>query len=56
METSQQGWIALYDKYTDGKLDRNNFINEKKKYDADMERMEELAALRQRQEREKEVQ
>lgn len=57
METAQQGWMALYDKYADGKLDRNDFICEKKKYDADMERMEEeLAALRQRQEEEQEVQ
>lgn len=49
--------MALYDKYADGKLDRNDFISEKKKYDADMERMEEeLAALRQRQEEEQEVQ
>lgn len=57
MESAQQGWIALYDKYADGKLDRNDFICEKKKYDADMERMEEeLAALRQRQEEEKDVQ
>lgn len=57
METAQQGWMALYDKYADGKLDRNDFISEKKKYDADMERMEEeLAALRQRQGEEKEVQ
>ncbi len=57
METAQQGWMALYDKYADGKLDRNDFISEKKKYDADMERMEEeLAALRQRQEEEQEVQ
>ena len=57
METAQQGWIALYDKYADGKLDRNDFISEKKKYDADMEHMEEeLAALRQRQEEEKAVQ
>lgn len=38
-------------------LYRNNFISEKKKYDADMERMEEeLAALRRRQEEEQEVQ
>lgn len=57
METSQQGWMALYDKYADGKLDRSDFISEKKNYDADMERMEEeLAALRQRQGEEKGVQ
>lgn len=56
-ETSQQGWMALYDKYADGKLDRNDFISEKKKYDADMERMEkELPALRQRQEKEQDTQ
>ena len=53
MGIAQQGWIALYDKYADGKLNRNNFISEKKKYDADMERMEEeLVALRRRQEEE----
>lgn len=40
-ETTQQGWIALYDKYAGGKLDRDDFIGEKKKYDAEMERMEE---------------
>lgn len=40
-----------------GKLDRNVFVSEKKKYDVDMERMEEeLAVLRQRQEEEQEVQ
>lgn len=48
--------MALYDKYADGKMDRNEFISEKKKYDADMECMEGLAALRQRQEEEQEVQ
>lgn len=56
METAQQGCMALYDKYADGKMDRNEFISEKKKYDADMECMEGLAALRQRQEEEQEVQ
>lgn len=53
IETAQQGWMPLYDKYADRKRDRNDFISEKKKYDADMERMEgELAVLRQRQEEE----
>lgn len=53
IETAQKGWIALYDKYADGKLEREFFINEKKQYDADMERMEEeLAALQQDQEEE----
>lgn len=57
MEAAQKGWFALYDKYADGKLDREIFLNEKKKYDADMERMEaELAALRQTQEAEVSVQ
>ena len=57
METAQQGWIALNVNFAYGKLDRNDFISEKKKYDADMEHMEEeLAALRQRQEEEKAVQ
>lgn len=40
IETAQRGWIALYDKYADGKLEREFFINEQKQYDADMERME----------------
>ncbi|MDE6567862.1 MAG: hypothetical protein K2K70_09060, partial [Lachnospiraceae bacterium] len=31
METAQQGWIAFYDKYDYGRLDKNNFISEKKK-------------------------
>ena len=45
--------IALYDKYVDGKLEREFFLNEKKQYDADMEKMEEeLAALRQAQQEE----
>lgn len=40
-----------------GKLDRNVFVNEKKKYDVDMKSMEEeLAVLRQRQEEELAVQ
>ncbi len=57
MEAAQKGWFALYDKYADGKLEREVFINEKKKYDADMERMEaELEALKQTQEAEKSIQ
>lgn len=57
MEAAQKGWFALYDKYADGKLEREFFLNEKKKYDADMERMEaELAALRQTQEAEESIQ
>ena len=30
----------MYDKYTDGKLERESFLNEKKQYDVDMEKME----------------
>lgn len=57
IETAQKGWIVLYDNYADGKLEREFFINEKKQYDADMERMEgELAALRQAQEEEEAAQ
>ena len=53
MEAAQKSWIALYDKYADGKLEREFFLNEKKQYDADMEKLEEeLAALRQAQEEE----
>lgn len=51
IEAAQKSWIALYDKYADGKLEREFFLNEKKQYDADMEEMEEeLVALRQAQE------
>ncbi|HBA48737.1 MAG TPA: hypothetical protein DCZ91_13255 [Lachnospiraceae bacterium] len=57
MEAAQKGWMALYDRYADGNLERELFLNEKKKYDADMERMEEeLAALRQAQEEEEDLQ
>lgn len=57
MEAAQKGWFALYDKYADGKLERELFLNEKKKYDADMEQMEEeLAALKQAQEAEESAQ
>ena len=53
IEAAQKSWIALYDKYADGKLEREFFLIEKKQYDADMEKMEEeLAALRQAQEEE----
>ncbi len=53
IETAQKCWIALYDKYADGKLERDFFLNEKKQYNADMEKQEqELAALRQAQEEE----
>lgn len=53
MEAAQKSWIALYDKYADGKLEREFFLNEKKQYDADMEKMEEeLVALWQAQEEE----
>lgn len=55
IEAAQKSWIALYDKYADGKLEREFFLNEKKQYDADMEKLEqELAALRQAQEEESE--
>lgn len=30
METVQKGWFALYDKYAEGKLEREFFLNEKK--------------------------
>lgn len=57
IEAAQKSWIALYDKYTDGKLEREFFINKKKQYDADMERMEEeLTALRQTQKDEEDMQ
>lgn len=57
IEAAQKGWIALYDKYADGKLDREFFINEKKKYDADMECLEQqLDLLKQAQEQEEKVQ
>lgn len=57
MEAAQKGQFALYDKYADGKLERDFFLNEKKKYDADMEQMEEeLAALKQIQEAEESAQ
>lgn len=57
MEAAQKSWIALYDKYADGKLERKLFLNEKKQYDADMENLEkELAALRQAQEEEEKKQ
>ena len=57
IEAAQKGWFALYDKYADGKLERDFFLNEKKKYDADMEQMEEeFAALKQTQEAEESVQ
>lgn len=53
IEAAQKSWIALYDKYADGKLEREFFLKEKKQYDADMEKLEEeLAALRQAQEEE----
>lgn len=53
IEAAQKSWIALYDKYADGKLEREFFLNEKKQYDDHMEKMEEeLAALRQAQEEE----
>lgn len=53
IEAAQKSWIALYDKYADGKLEREFFLNEKKQYDADMKKLEEeLAALRQAQEEE----
>lgn len=41
IEAAQKSWIVLYDKYADGKLEREFFLNEKKQYDADMEKMEE---------------
>ena len=54
METAQKAWIALYDKYADGELEREIFLDEKRQYDADMERMEaELERLRQAQEEKK---
>lgn len=37
IEAAQKSWIALYNKYADGKLEREFFLNEKKRYDANME-------------------
>ena len=46
IERLRKSWIVLYDKYADGELDRETFLNEKKMYDSDIERMEkELADL-----------
>lgn len=44
IEAAQKSWIALYDKYADGKLEREFFLNEKKQYDANMEKLEEELA------------
>ncbi len=53
IEAAQKSWIALYDKYADGKLEREFFLNEKKQYDTDIEKLEqELTALQQAQEEE----
>ncbi len=42
IEAAQKSWIALYDKYAEGKVEREFFLNEKKQYDAGMEKMEVL--------------
>lgn len=53
IEGIQKSWIALFDKYADGKQEKDFFLNEKKQYDTDMEKMaEELVVLRQAREEE----
>ena len=53
IEAAQKSWVALYDKYADGKLEKEFFLNEKKQYDANIEKLEEeLAVLRQAKEEE----
>ncbi len=54
IEAAQKSWIALYDKYADGKLEREFFLNEKKQYDADMEKLEEELAAQEKEESEQE--
>lgn len=55
IQAVQKSWIALFDKYADGKLEKEFFLNEIKQYDTDMEKMaEELVVLRQAQEEESE--
>lgn len=44
IDAAQKRWIALHDKYSDEKWEREFFMNEKEQYDADMEKLEEELA------------
>lgn len=53
IESAQKSWMALYDKYADGRLKKELFIAEKKEYDENIKILEsELDALYLLQERE----
>lgn len=49
--TMKKTWMPLYEQYTDGKLSREDFLMEKKKYDEETARLEQrLQELQSRQE------
>ena len=49
--TMKKTWMPLYEQYTDGKLSREDFLVEKKKYDEEIARLEQrLYELQSRQE------
>ena len=49
--TLKKTWMPLYEQYTDGKLSREDFLMEKKKYDEETARLEQwLQELQSRQE------
>lgn len=51
MGTMKKTWMPLYEQYTDGKLSREDFLVEKKKYDEETTRLEQrLYELQSRQE------
>lgn len=51
MDTMKKTWMPLYEQYTDGKLSREDFLEEKKKYDEETARLEQrLHELQSKQE------
>lgn len=48
LEKLRQGWMGLYDRYAGGEISREAFIEQKKEYDLETEKLEEmLSSLRQ---------
>ncbi len=40
LEKLRRGWMGLYDRYADGEMDRETFINQKREYNQETEKLE----------------
>lgn len=51
LEKLRQGWMGLYDRYAGGEISREDFVEQKREYDLEIEKLEaKLLSLRQEEE------